>query len=130
MAEWNEIAMGNLKAAQLLGDAGQFRSGVSRAYYAAFSAVAYALRAHAPFGSGRETPPHHAVIGLMHKHLAHGRSAARLRAMKAMIRRLYTDRISADYKAGATVDVQLALRSRMDAHRVCKELKVFHASSN
>jgi len=127
MTDWDDIARDNLKAAQILADQRQFRSSASRAYYAAFPAVSFVLKRRAPFGKGRETPAHHMVTTLMQEHLAPSLTAAKLRDMKATIRRLYNERINADYKAGMTVDRLAALQSQRDAHSLCRELGVSHA---
>lgn len=121
MAAWDQIAQGNLKAAQVLGDAAEFRSCASRAYYAAFSAVVHLLRSHGPFGKGREAPPHHAVPSLIEKRLKGRMSPGKLRAVKAMIRSLYNERIAADYRSDLTIDARAALQSRRDATAVCRD---------
>lgn len=130
MSSWKDIANGNLDGARLSAREGEFRSCVSRAYYAAFAAVAFALRAYAPFASGRETPQHLLVPKLMQQHLASTTSAARLRELKARMRRLYNERINADYKSAAPIDAHSALQSRRDASAVCKELGVRNARSD
>lgn len=127
MAEWSDIARDNLKAAQTLADQAHFRSCTSRAYYAAFSAISFALRAYAPFPRGRETPPHHMVPTLIETHLTSLLTAARLQRVKAALRRLYNDRINADYRSALTIDAGSALRSRQDAYSVCVALGVVHA---
>lgn len=128
MADWDDIARDSLKAAQVLADGNHFRSCASRAYYAAFSAVSFALRSQAPFEKGRETPAHHRVTGLIHDYFATSLTPARLRDLKARIRRLYNERINADYKTGLTVDRLAAMDSRRDAFAVCRELGVIDAS--
>ncbi len=124
MAEWDEIAKANLSAAQRLTDGAHARSCVSRSYYAAFAAVAFTLRSLAPFGMGRETPPHHRVTRLIHDHLGESMGPRRLRELQAMVRRLYNERLNADYRARLTVDGGSALQARRDAHAVCRELGV------
>lgn len=116
-----------MNAAQLLGSRGQFRSCTSRAYYAAFSAVAFALRSYAPFDRGRETPPHSTIAALLERHLASSFQPAALRLLKAMVRALYHERIIADYRSGWTIDADAALRSRRDAYAVCRTLGVTDA---
>lgn len=127
MAEWDEIATEALRAAQRLGDHEFWRSCASRAYYAAFSAVTFALREMAPFDRGRETPAHHRVIGLVQQHLRAGRSPERLRRLKAMLRLSYNTRIDADYRADITVDRRVALVARQCAYGICRELGVHDA---
>jgi uncharacterized protein (UPF0332 family) len=126
MAEWCDIARDNLKAAQDLSK-DQFRSCMSRAYYAAFSAITFVLRDHRPFRFGRETPPHREATSLVQRHLATTFSPVKLRELKAMIRRLYDERLNSDYKSGVTIDKRSALRSLQDAYAVCRVLGVVNA---
>jgi uncharacterized protein (UPF0332 family) len=122
-SEWSNIANGNLQAAQHL--AGDYaRSCVSRAYYAAFSAVSFVLREHAPFRWGRETPPHQDVPELIGRHLGSTFVPDTLRELKTRLRRLRSDRIIADYRSRWTVDTESALRARRDAFFVCRALGV------
>lgn len=122
MQSWDEITRDNPKAAQILADRGQFRSCASRAYFAASSAVSFALRAQAPFDGNHEPPAHRMVTTLIDRHLAARVSALRLREIKSMFRRLYNERINADYRSGLTIDKRAALQSRRDAHCVCRVL--------
>ncbi len=126
MAEWSDIARDNLQAAQKLSK-DQFRSCMSRAYYAAFSAVTFALSEHKPFRYGRETPPHRELVRLIQAHLAALFSPVKLRALKTTVRRLYDERLNADYRSGLTVDRASALRSLQDAYAVCRALGVAYA---
>ena len=128
MDDWDDIARDNLKAAQLLADNHHFRSCANRAYYAAFSAVSFALRSQSPFGRGRETPAHYRLTSLIHDFFAKKLRPARLRDLKAKIRRLYNERINADYRSGLTLGESSARESRRDAHAICQELGVIDAS--
>ncbi len=127
MADWDDIARDSLKAAQLFADGNHFRSCASRAYYAAFSAVSFALQSQAPFERWRETPAHRMVTRLVEVHLAESLTRRGLRELKARITRLYNERINADYKSGLTVDMSTALQSQQDAHSVCRALGVIDA---
>jgi hypothetical protein len=46
--------------------------------------------------------------------------APRMRSVKAMLRRLYNNRINADYRSGVAVDHAVAMESRRDAHATCR----------
>jgi len=119
---WKTIAEENLMAAQLLGDSSFYRSCASRAYYAAFSAVSFALRARAPFAGGRETPPHHRLVSLIEQQLQQSVPVHRVRLIKSLLRRLFTNRINSDYKSGFAIDQNVARESRADARAVCRFL--------
>ncbi|MEW6250137.1 MAG: HEPN domain-containing protein [Planctomycetota bacterium] len=124
MADWRDIARDNLKAAQALSKTPHLRSCASRAYYAAFSAVTFALSSHARSGRGHETPAHQAVPGLLEKHLEAKLGARRLTNVKKMMRRLYNERLSADYRSGLTLDDRSIRQSLRDAFSVCVELGI------
>jgi uncharacterized protein (UPF0332 family) len=121
MAKWDVIARDNLTAARVLAKAGLLRSSVSRTYYAAFSAVTFVLTGEASFPRGYETPLHQTVTGLLDRHLPRHRY---LRQIKAAVRRLYNDRIIADYRAGRTIDAATSLAAQQSAHSVCLYLGV------
>lgn len=124
MPGWDEIARENLKAAQLLAARCYFRSCASRAYYAAFSAVSFALRTHGPFEFGRETPAHQRIATLIQEHLGSRLSSVKLRDVKSTIRRLYNERINADYRSGITLNRSAAMQSQRDAHAICRAMGV------
>jgi len=122
MATWEEIAKDNLESAKLLATGGHYRSSISRAYYAAFSASAGILQHWAPFGC-RPTPPHHRLVSLLEHHFK-AKNGHPLRTVKSALRRLYNYRISADYKVGVQADKDEALEAQRDAHAVCRFLGV------
>ena len=124
MVTWSDIAKDNLKAAQVLAQQSHFRSCASRSYYAAFSAITFALGAHARSGRGHQTPAHQAVPGLIQKHLAGKLGLRKVKNIQRVIRRLYNERLSADYRSGLTVDNQSARQSLRDAFSVCLELGI------
>lgn len=108
-------------AAKVLARAGLLRSSVSRSYYAAFSAVTYVLTGKASFPRGYETPMHQTVAALLDRHLPNHRY---VRQIKAAVRRLYNDRIIADYRMGRTIDSATTLAAQQSAHAVCLYLGV------
>jgi len=100
MATWQEIGLSSLYAAQMLYEQKQFRSSVSRSYYAAFSVITHQLvEAGARFGQ-QETPPHQAVPKLMKQYLT--LPGWQMTGSIAIIRRLYAARIAADYQRRVT----------------------------
>jgi uncharacterized protein (UPF0332 family) len=121
MPGWDEIAADNFQSANCLGKAGHWRSCVSRAYYAAFSAVTHVLTGKVTFRQNREAPDHKEVPKLIDCYLKDLPDASKV--TKA-VRRLYNGRLEADYKSGRTVDKATALGARRDAYTVCKYLKV------
>lgn len=122
MANWDDIARENLKASQKLADTGCYRSCVSRSYYAAFSAVTFWLTEKVQFRAGRESPAHNAIVSLVERHLS--LPARTMRDFKASIRRLYNERLAADYRSRWTVDERNALMARQDAYKVCRYLGI------
>ena len=126
MSDWDSIAKENLAAAQrLAGYDGCSRSCTSRAYYAAFSAVTFALGTERPFVRGRETPAHHHVPRLISEKLGSRLSKSKVYALKAQVRYLYRVRLIADYQSGWTVDQHLSREALRNAHAVCRVLGVF-----
>ncbi len=100
-----------------------FRSCVSRCYYAAFSAVTSRLTSTKSytFPKGRETPPHGKIPDLIRRHLTEMQEQDRHR-MKAQIRRVYNNRLNADYRSRALVDQATALLVRRDTWGICQSL--------
>lgn len=99
MADWRDIGIGNYRAAVTLVEAKQYRSAVSRFYYAVFSLVTQELidRGAAPdFHGGQATPSHRQVPALAERYFTHF-SEERGRNFTLTIARLYTDRLNADY---------------------------------
>ena len=92
---WPDIARDSLEAAKLLHDVGHHRSAVSRAYYAAFSAVVARLPA------GR-SPPHRDMPLLIDRHLAE-LPVWKRKWLKSLIRGLYRLRLDADYSPPAPI---------------------------
>ncbi len=96
MATWQEIGLSSFYAAQTLYEQKQFRSSVSRSYYAAFSVITHQLvEAGACFGQ-QETPAHQALPKLMKQYLT--LPDWQMTGSIAIIRRLYAARIAADYQ--------------------------------
>ncbi len=97
MATWQEIGIENFQAGRELLDKGRYRSGVSRFYYAAFSLLTHELsEAGVDFGDDQETPSHKGLPKLVRLHLP--LSVKQKTESIAIIHRLYSARISADYQ--------------------------------
>ncbi len=130
MPAWDEIARDNLWAAKRLQRMHQerperdcSRTVVSRCYYSAFSALTQALTGLAEFRSGRETPDHKLVSGLLQQHLSGRMARHRLRELQATVRRLYSARLDADYRSGVSTQ-PLVLNAMRDASKVLRGLGV------
>lgn len=120
MATWQSISKDNLRAAKTLASL-RFRSTVSRAYYAAFAAVAAELqRVSHEFPHGWETPRHKDVTRLIE---IHGDPAWKLE-VKGHMSELYKLRVDADYSSKAGHDLGLAMHSIRLASRVMRLMKV------
>ena len=99
MATWREIGQKNYHAGRELLNLKQYRSSVSRFYYAAFSLLTHELReAGITFEDNWETPSHQGLPGLMKRHLP----VAYRRECVAIVRRLYAARLAADYQRRTT----------------------------
>lgn len=91
------LAQENLGAAGELLRSGRFRSSVSRAYYAAFSAAALELEAvRTTFPRDWDGPAHASVPKLIERRLTHLPASRRHDAKRSM-RLLYNARLGADY---------------------------------
>jgi len=100
------------------------RSATSRAYYAAFAAIAYTLEQQGTqFPMGRFGPSHQNVPELVRSNLK-GLTRSRRQKILAAIKTLYASRLDADYKPPRTVDREVALRSLTAASLVASLLGV------
>lgn len=121
MAAWIEIARDSRRAAGLCLSRGHYRSCVSRAYYAVFSAVIAALqRTGLQPQPGREAWAHARLHDLVRENLKTKLSAKRVRDLRRIIRENYRARIHADYVSGATTDEQTARRCLTSADSVIR----------
>ena len=123
MASWLNIAKGNHRAARLLENAKEYRSAVSRYYYAGFSAVSEALEPFVTLPTQRETPSHQRIPLLIERHLP-GLSDTNRRTLKRAMRILYEARLKADYRSGITTDAAVSMVSRRQVVLVLQILKV------
>jgi uncharacterized protein (UPF0332 family) len=103
MATWEQISQKNLRAAGSLLPIDP-RSSVSRAYYAAFSALTHVMSGRIRFPLGRETPRHRDVPAYIATVFA-SRYPKDRRDLQTTIRRLYALRLQADYRSHMTIDI-------------------------
>lgn len=111
---WQEISRENLIAAKSLSQDARWRSSVSRAYYAAYAAVAGALEGLAQFPEGRHGPSHDRLPQLVMTYLTALRVFER-RKLSTAARRLYRQRIAADYEPPTRVDFEESRIALQDA---------------
>ena len=125
MATWREIGIDNFQAAQTLYEARQYRSSVSRFYYAAFIVLTDELiqRGAAPeFRDNRATPSHAQLPRLVQMHFNQMSATRRSNLVSSLIA-LYADRIAADYSR-QRVDKRSARTSFTTATRIFDYLEV------
>ena len=108
MATWRELSGDSLQASKMLLAEGRLRSGVSRAYYAAYSAVTGELVARGlSFARGWNNPAHEQLPDLASHNLPLTRPTAR--RLRKALRVLRKAREDADYRPGIAVDRVTAL---------------------
>jgi uncharacterized protein (UPF0332 family) len=118
---WKEISRENLVAAKSLVLDARWRSSVSRAYYAAYAAVAGELDGLAAYPRGRFGPSHDLLPQIVVTYLTNLRLHDR-RTIAAAARRLYRYRIAADYEPPRTVGQTEATESIRDASFVMRKI--------
>ena len=124
MATWAQISCDNLYAAGEMLRRGRYRSTVSRAYYAAFSAVTSLLVERGmTFPEGREAPGHERITDLLMNNVGQ-LSMTRRRRIRRRVRTLYRARIDADYHANVTIDRQTARDAVHEASSVLRDTEV------
>jgi uncharacterized protein (UPF0332 family) len=119
---WTEVGRNCRAAAQLLKEHHP-RSSVSRAYYAAFSALNDRLLRHKGPPLRYETHLHQQIPDLIEAHLLKGSIKSR-RALRTTIVRLYKARLEADYKLTRSIDDSVALNALRDAKSVFRVLGI------
>ena len=118
LAAWSEISRDNWRAAQALQERSP-RSSVSRAYYAAFSALTQKFAHKRLSFSGKESPRHRDIPDLVNRVFP---SKARAGEIRRNIRALNAMRLNADYSARRSTDIQSAkeaIRSSAIVLRAC-----------
>ncbi len=108
MATWNEVSLDCLRAAGELMQSGRYRSSVSRAYYAAYSAVTAALsHAGVAFKDDHDGPSHPNARALIGNHFPK-LSRKKRKLLMAAMHRLYESRLDADYRPVCFVGLETA----------------------
>jgi hypothetical protein len=129
MATWRDIAADSDRASRTLFGDGRWRSSASRAYYALYSLVTGWLHEQgATLHASRGNPAHEDLPKLILRNLS-GFSEGQRQRLATAARRLYAQRIAADYVPGFTVDetearlsvAELTVASRIaDARRAAR----------
>jgi len=124
MATWAELAKDSRVAACALKDSGRWRSCVSRAYYAIYSAVTHELiRQGIATPKGRGNPRHETLPQTIGIHLLRFPHPVRWQ-LSDTVERLYKLRVVADYRPQFTVEAReatLALGLMLQAFRCLGE---------
>lgn len=126
------VANENLAAAQDLRRDGHYRSAVSRAYYAAFSAAhAIALRnGDAPpvdpgTGVRRANWSHDSIVNLYAGHIGRDKEPSKKvqRLRGRSLARLFSDRLRADYQPRATIDEEVTIGAMSSAKGIVEYVR-------
>ena len=119
---WSDMGRQAWKAAVDLGKLRNRRSCVSRAYYAAFSAVTAEIRKiTTDFPKGFEHPPHPQLGKAVKKHLTHFSKHDR-DELRDALSRLYSARLDADYRHEAEPDADSTRNALRDARYVLQSM--------
>jgi len=122
MATWKELGDGSLAAAKHLFSAGQYRSSVSRAYYAAYCALTSSLAQQGvAFGRGWNNPPHEQLPRLVRGNLQ--APEWQRREINHALRRLRLHREDADYRPAAEVGQIVARDCLRDASMIIQRME-------
>ena len=119
---WQDIGVENFHAGCLLVEKSQYRSAVSRFYYAAFSVLTHILEGEFSTEDGQETPNHKGLPKLIRNELNSVSEVTR-REIITLIRRLYAARLDADYRH-RTTDRLTAQDARRDVAALFEALGV------
>ena len=123
-ARWQAISRYSRRAAQRLLEVGCYRSSVSRAYYAAYSAITSALiRQGITLAHDGNNPSHISLPVLVLNNLTFLPLTARFDLNRAL-RRLYGERVEADYNAAATVNGAINIEALRDMNRILTLLDI------
>ena len=123
MATWREIGRENFRAARGCYQAQQYRSSVSRFYYAAYSVLTHELLLASFLPKADREAPDHAHLAEWIKTYLTSVSPRKRQEMASLIRQLYEARLVADYRL-RTVDEVTARDSRRAALIIFRYLEV------
>ena len=123
-ARWRAISRDSRKAAQRLLEVGCCRSSVSRTYYAAYAAITSALiRQGITLAHDGNNPSHISLPLLVLNNLTFLPLTARFDLNRAL-RRLYAERVEADYNAAAIVNGGVVIETLRDTNRILTLLDI------
>lgn len=122
---WLQVGESALDAADALYRIGNFRSCVSRAYYAAFAFLASALvrQSGINFREGYEGPEHKPLSDLVANHLGRALSPRDRSPVRLGVRTLYAARVIADYRPREAVNADLAVEGLKIANTIAKAIR-------
>ena len=122
--EWMDIAQDAQAAAGLCLRDRRYRSSISRAYYASFSAVTAALhKAGIAAPQGRNAWAHAVLPKLIRDHLAGRLGRHKTRELNRLIRENYRSRLIADYTSGISSSREAARRCLTNAASIVRECR-------
>ncbi|MEM1213004.1 MAG: HEPN domain-containing protein [Planctomycetota bacterium] len=124
---WAQLGRDNYAAAQLLLEAGQLRSSISRAYYAVYSVITHYFSStrNVDFAYGGNNPSHAQMLALALNNLdTKTLSEAVRRDLRSQVRGMQRRRVIADYAPTHTVDKQDARDQVRSAKYVLRSLGV------
>jgi uncharacterized protein (UPF0332 family) len=116
---WKEMASENLVAAKSLSMDARWRSSVSRAYYAAYAAVSGELEGLTQYPDGRFGPSHDLLPQLVMTYLT-GLGLFDRRKIASAAKRLYRQRIAADYEPPVVVELEESRAAIRDASLILR----------
>lgn len=119
---WSAMVRENLVAAKTLLSDARWRSAVSRAYYAAYSAATGKMEGRASFPKGRQNPSHDYLPRLIMSYLSEVGVCDRRKVSSAAIR-LYRKRIAADYRPHEHIGAEDARLAVMDASFIVRTVE-------
>jgi len=125
LATWEELSSDSLRAAKLLASQGHLRSSVSRAYYAAYCAIAGAAAARGvSFPHGWNNPSHEQLTHIVAAHLLLPRWTRR--RMISRVRLLRRAREDADYRPNSSISPEVGRVCLQIASSILKTLERAH----
>ena len=124
MTTWRDIAVQQAHAARQLSDVGVVRPSISRAYYAAYSAVTYSLHRQGLRTFGARNNPDHADVPALVLHTLRSVDRATRRSLASSLRRLRMYREDADYRPARSVDAKSRLRALWEMDYALRTLGV------
>lgn len=122
--DWRAMAKSSLQAARSCLERGEYRSAVSRAYYASFQIVTYRLRQVEGLvpRARREAWGHEQTPGLAAERLRESIGLWTIKDIRRRLEACYRQRLDADYFSERTVGIQEAKRCVADAEAVWSSL--------